>query len=85
MKIVADESVDFPIIRKLRENHFEVIAIAELCSGVPDEQVLKIAHEMQSLLVTADKDFGELSFRLDKVSHGIILLRFSGMGNLEKA
>jgi predicted nuclease of predicted toxin-antitoxin system len=85
VKIVADESVDFPIIRKLRENDFEVVAVVEVCPSVSDTEVLQLANELQSIILTADKDFGELSFRFQQVSYGIVLLRFSGISNPEKA
>jgi predicted nuclease of predicted toxin-antitoxin system len=38
-----------------------------------------------SILVTADKDFGELVFRLRRASAGVILLRLAGVPNLMKA
>jgi predicted nuclease of predicted toxin-antitoxin system len=85
MKIMADESVDFPIIRKLRENNFDVVAVVEVCPSVSDEEVLNLANQLQGIILTADKDFGELSFRFKKVSYGIVLLRFAGITNPEKA
>lgn len=45
MKIIADESVDFGIIKKLRENNFEVISISESNSGISDIEVLEISSK----------------------------------------
>ena len=64
MNFVADESVDAAIVRILRENQFEVISISESFFGKPDDVVLEIAVQEQALLLTEDKDFGELVFRL---------------------
>ena len=73
--IVADESVDFLIVRVLRQAEFPVIAIAEEHAGWPDAKVLELALEQRAFLITEDKDFGELTYRLKKPSHGILLIR----------
>lgn len=85
MKLVADESVDAPIVQKLRENDFEIFSIAEQLPGISDEQVLAIAYEKSSLLITQDKDFGELIYRLGKAHEGVVLLRLTGLTPYHKA
>jgi len=50
-----------------------------------DEEVLLLASDNSTLLVTADKDFGELIFRQGYVKHGIILYRLAGIPSSEKA
>lgn len=85
IKFVADESVDAPIVRKLREDGYDVYSIAEQSYGISDEQVLAIAHEKGALLITQDKDFGELVYRLGKAHEGVILLRLTGLNPYEKA
>lgn len=73
--IIADESVDFAIIRALRKAGFEVLAIATEHGGWLDVEVLAFAFRLNAFLITEDKDFGELTFRLKKPSHGILLIR----------
>lgn len=85
MNLVFDESVDFQIINRVRSDGHQVISIAETEPGSTDELVLKIANDHGSLLVTADKDFGELVFRLRKISSGVLLLRLSGLRADRKA
>ena len=63
MKLVADESVDAQIVEGLRTSGHEVIYFAELAPGTEDRDVLAVANGSQALLLTADKDFGELVFR----------------------
>lgn len=75
-KFLADESVDFRIVKALREDHYEVQAIVEINPSIDDEQVLALANELNAILITEDKDFGELTYRLKKPNKGIILLRF---------
>ena len=73
--IVADESVDFAIIRVLRTAGFTIIAIAEQNPGWPDNRVLEMAFDQNAFLITEDKDFGELTYRLKHPNHGILLVR----------
>ncbi len=85
MNFLADESVDFPIVRSLRENNFTVDYISEIKPDISDEKVIKLARQKSRVLITADKDFGDLTYRGNKISEGIILYRLSGMHNLDKA
>lgn len=76
MNIVADESVDYRIIRYLRQQSFNVIAIIDNNASITDTKVLDKANDQNALLITEDKDFGELVFRLKLKHNGIVLLRF---------
>lgn len=79
MKIIlADESVDFNIVRKLRQDNYKVEAIMETSPGITDEEVLAMSNKLKAILLTEDTDFGELTYRLQIPNHGIILLRMSG-------
>ena len=85
MKIVADECVDKEIVQRLRKDEHEVSYVAELSPGILDEDVLILADNDNTLLLTADKDFGELIFRQGLVKRGILLYRLTGLTKLEKA
>ncbi|MEQ1666622.1 MAG: DUF5615 family PIN-like protein [Bdellovibrionales bacterium] len=78
MKIVADESLDFNIVQALRDEGFEVWAVIEQDPSIKDPQVLRTAFDQKALLLTEDKDFGELVVRLRLPHHGILLLRLGG-------
>jgi len=73
--IVADESVDFRIVTELRTIGLDVCAICEEQPSIPDAIVLDIADKRNALLITEDKDFGELVFRLRLPHKGILLIR----------
>lgn len=73
--IVADESVDYRIIRELRSFNFEVYAICEQQPSINDKEVLDIASQKNAILITEDKDFGELVFRLNLPHRGVLLIR----------
>lgn len=79
MRVVADESVDYGIITYLKKNGFEILAIEDLHKGSTDEEVLNFSLIENSLLLTEDKDFGELVFRLKKAHIGIVLIRLHGV------
>jgi len=85
MKLLADESVDGPIVELLRQDGHEVLYIAEIHPGISDSNVLDIANQEKCTLLTADKDFGELIFRQERISTGIILIRLAGFPPLKKA
>lgn len=74
---LADESVDFRIVQHMRSRGIEVDAIQEMDPSISDKQVLEIATIRNAILLTEDKDFGELVFRLRLATHGVILIRLS--------
>jgi predicted nuclease of predicted toxin-antitoxin system len=85
IRLVADESVDFSIVRLLRINGYDVLSIAESNSSLTDTAVLALAAKNKSLLLTEDKDFGELVFRLKMNHNGILLIRLINFSSTEKA
>ena len=84
MIVVADESVDFGIILLLRLKGITVVSISEESIGIKDEDVLNIAVNNQCLLITEDKDFGELTYRLKLDHKGILLIRLSQLPRIER-
>lgn len=75
MKILADENVPAPLVEALRNAGEDVDYIVELSPGITDDEVLDIAREQGRILLTEDKDFGELVFRLKRGLLGVILVR----------
>lgn len=78
MNLLADESCAGPVIRALREAGHDVVAIAEIAKGSTDEHVLERALSEKRVLITEDRDFGELVYARGRRSAGVILLRFHG-------
>ena len=73
MNLFADESVDRLVVERLRQEGHIVDYVAELAPGIADEEVLQRASALGAPLLTADKDFGELVFRLGRAHAGVIL------------
>jgi predicted nuclease of predicted toxin-antitoxin system len=85
VNLVANEGVDRPVVERLRQDGHDVVYVAELSPSITDEEVLHQANERRAVLLTADKDFGELVFRQGLVHSGVILLRLAGLANVTKA
>lgn len=81
---MADECVDLQIINCLREKGHEVLSVTEMDPGIADETILQMANQKNALLLTADKDFGELVFRHNRVCAGVILFRLAGLSLIKK-
>ncbi|MEO6638906.1 MAG: DUF5615 family PIN-like protein, partial [Ginsengibacter sp.] len=84
MNLLADEGVDKPIVDLLRNSGFDVVYILETNPGVDDEFILAMANDDNRILLTQDKDFGELVFRLKYAHFGVILIRLEGYKPLLK-
>jgi predicted nuclease of predicted toxin-antitoxin system len=76
MRFLADESCDFAVVRALRAEGHEVTAVAEVATGAPDEKVIAAAVREGAILLTEDKDFGQLVFAERRTTGGVIFIRF---------
>lgn len=85
MNFLADENVDQQIVDQLRKDGHKVLYVVEMESGISDDEVLARANLRSALLLTADKDFGELIFRQQRISSGVILIRLAGLSPIAKA
>jgi predicted nuclease of predicted toxin-antitoxin system len=80
VNLVADESVHAAIIDRLRADGHTLRAIRDTNGGAADPDVLAVAVNEQAVLLTQDKDFGELVYRLGLDHCGIVLIRLAGIG-----
>jgi predicted nuclease of predicted toxin-antitoxin system len=85
MNLLAEESVDRQVVERLRDQGHHVLYVAELSPSITDEAVLRQACDCGALLLTADKDFGEMVFRQGRVHAGVVLLRLAGLAPEAKA
>src|SRR5215211_4522952 len=79
MKLLADENVESEMVSALREAGHDVTDIKEITPGIDDITVLTLAKDTNAILMTNDKDFGELVYRDRLTSGGVILMRFGGI------
>ena len=85
MNFLADESVDRQIVDALREDDHAVLYVTEMIPGISDDEVLDKAEKGSAILITADKDFGELVFRQQRITKGVVLVRLAGLLPSKKA
>lgn len=76
-KLLANENIPLRSVQALRKNGYDVISISERSPGISDENVLQLASTENRVIVTFDRDYGELIFsRKQPVPAGILYLRF---------
>ena len=79
MRLLANENIPGTLLRELRDRGHDVLSAKESMRGDDDPAVLARAHVESRLVVTQDKDFGELAFRMGLPAPcGVILFRLSG-------
>jgi predicted nuclease of predicted toxin-antitoxin system len=78
LRILANENIPGDAVTLLRQRGHDVAWIRTDSPGASDNANLARAVAEQRLLLTFDKDFGELVFRRgQKASCGIVLFRFT--------
>lgn len=78
VRLLADESCDFAVVRDLRAHGYDVLAVSEVTQRSDDRELIEQAYREKRILLTEDKDFGWLVFVSHENSAGVILLRFPG-------
>jgi predicted nuclease of predicted toxin-antitoxin system len=62
VQFLADESRDFRVVLAQRQAGHDVLAVVEDWPGAPDREVLESARTSGRILLTEDRDFGQLVF-----------------------
>ncbi len=81
--IIADENLHQRIIDCLREKGYDVYAIRTEAGGVADTDVVQVAKRFQGILITEDKDFGELVYAHGIADVRIVFLRYDTKTELD--
>jgi len=77
MKFLANENFPLASVRHLRGAHFDVTSITEDTPGSTDHEVLTRAQKEGRIVLTFDRDYGELLYRKEFSSPiGIVYFRF---------
>ncbi len=79
MIILADENIAAKLIERLRGEGHSVSWIMEGLRGSNDPTVLEQALATDALLITEDKDFGDLIFSQGLESASVLLLRLQSL------
>jgi predicted nuclease of predicted toxin-antitoxin system len=85
MRFLADENCDFEVVRVLRAAGHDVLCVKDVAGGATDDVVIGVALAEVRVLITEDKDFGQLVFASSTDSPGVIYLRFPARSRNEIA
>lgn len=77
MRFLVDECTGPAVARWLRDQAHAVFSVYEESRGMLDDEILTKAHSEAWILITNDKDFGEMVYREKHPHRGVIFLRLS--------
>ena len=77
MKFLADENIGLEVVSFLRSRHHNVSSVLEMekLRGSSDDFLASLANREKRVILTLDKDFGELIFKKLRPAAGVVLLR----------
>lgn len=75
MRFLVDESLGKRFSDTLNRHGYASLFVGDLMRSAPDEEILASAENKNIIVITDDKDFGELVFRLKKSTRGVVLFR----------
>jgi predicted nuclease of predicted toxin-antitoxin system len=76
MQFLDDESCDFAFVNALRDAGHDVLVVGQITPRADDSVVIRLALEQNRVLLTEDKDFGQLVFASGEQSSGVVLFRY---------
>jgi predicted nuclease of predicted toxin-antitoxin system len=83
-KFVIDVGVGKSVEDFLTEKGHKVTIIRSINPSLEDEKILNLAVKLKSIVVTMDKDFGELVYKSNKPHKGVLLLKLEDESAAEK-
>ncbi len=84
LKLLFDVGVSKKTEIYFREKGFDVLAVRDINPFMTDKDILKLAVKEKRLVITMDKDFGELVFNSKEFHSGVLLLRMEDAGWKQK-
>jgi predicted nuclease of predicted toxin-antitoxin system len=75
VRLLIDDCVEVGLAVVLRAAGHDVVLVQEIEPSADDIRVMRLATEQDRLLVTADKDFGDLGLRQQHPVPGLVLVR----------
>lgn len=73
---IADESLNHNLIIALRKAGHEVFSIQEEMPSIGDEEIALMSLHPPKIIISQDKDFGEIVYHKNLKVAGVILLRY---------
>jgi predicted nuclease of predicted toxin-antitoxin system len=75
LRLLVDTSLGLSLEDCVRNSGHDAAFVRDIDPRLPDSAILGLAVRDQRMVVTMDKDFGELVYRVGRGHHGVLLLR----------
>jgi predicted nuclease of predicted toxin-antitoxin system len=85
IKFVLDVGVGYKVWHYLTNNGYDATLITAINPSMSDSDILAIAENESRMVITMDKDFGDLVYHSGKAHKGVLLLRLEDATGDEKA
>lgn len=70
MKFIADENIPLRVVEKLRKDGINIESVIRIKPGMMDREIVELSRNKKAIIITFDKDFGELTFKNFLKHHG---------------
>jgi predicted nuclease of predicted toxin-antitoxin system len=77
MTLLVDECVHASLVAVCLKADCDVVHVRDVARGIADEEVIRISNRNGWIVLTEDKDYGELVFKERKKPSGVVYLRYS--------
>ena len=84
MKFLVDIGVGKKVEKWLQEKGYDVKSVRDINPGAKDSEVLHLAVAENRMVITMDKDFGELVYNSGKTHSGVLILRLEDANGAQK-
>ena len=84
LKFLIDVGVGKGIESYLREEGYDTKAVRDIDPRMADHEIIRLAASEHRMVVTMDKDFGELVYHSSMKHCGVLLLRLEDATGAEK-
>ena len=76
MKLLADENIARSVVQELRNNNFDVKDMKEEnLKGATDRVLINLAYEEDRIIITHDKNFGNVLNQFNIKHKGVLMIR----------
>jgi len=75
-QLLADENIPSETVKLPKRQGIDIISVTEFAYGLSDRKILELGKTKERIIVTFDKDFGQIIFKEKIKTKGVILLRF---------
>lgn len=84
LKFLIDVGVGKKVEEWLQNEGYDVKCVRDIDARLSDREILKIAANENRMIITMDKDFGELVHSSGLLHAGVLLLRLEDMDSEQK-